>query len=434
VRLGATLRGARALAVLGASLAATPALAGGYDTPILYSAQHMGMGGAAIAYVDDPTAMFHNPAGLARSLGLTFTINATLILGSIQSTPDVTSGVTHESEPIMALAPLIGIAARPVDWLAFGVAFYPVASAGAEYKYKSATDADVENNTSVVFLEITPSVAFKLPGNVTLGAGWRIIMASLDRKLTNSLFNFDAQLSGTNLGGMRVGAQWEPIPELSIGVVYRNKTTTTLVDESGDALTPVFPADRRIETDFTLPSKLAFGARLKLDPIRIAVDLEYAFQSENARSQFLFGDEKDPGNFPDPEDGLVNVFRWADAFTLRTGVEYALDDRYFFRGGFIYDSQVSNEKYPSAFGTPPTSTMTLTAGFGMKCNDDWKFNFAFAHRFGSTDVERGLTTEDETCLPCSGDGPYELTMTGIYLDFTYSFSDLFGSKDEFKGP
>ncbi|MCC6622335.1 MAG: outer membrane protein transport protein [Deltaproteobacteria bacterium] len=420
-----TLRGARALAVLGASLAATPALAAGYDTPILYSAQHMGMGGAAIAYVDDPTAMFHNPAGLARTMGLTLTVNATLILGSIQSTPDVTSGLTHESEPIMALAPLIGVSARPVDWFAFGVAFYPVASAGAKYRYDNAAGDGVENDTSVVFLEVTPSVAFKLPGNVMLGAGWRIIMASLDRTLTNSLFNFDAALSGTNLGGFRVGAQWDPIPELQIGVVYRNKTTTTLVDESGDALTPIFPEGRRIETDFTLPSKLGFGARLKLDPVRVALDVEYAFQSENEGSQFLFGEEKEPGNFPDPEDGLVNVFRWEDGITLRAGVEYALEDRYFFRGGFIYDTQVSNEKYPSAFGTPPTSTMTLTAGFGYKCNDAWKLNFGFSHRFGSTDVERGITPEDETCLPCSGDGPYELTMTGLYLDFTYSFSNIF---------
>ena len=49
---------------LAVAFAPTATRAGGYDTPILFSAQHMAMGGAAIAYVDDPSAMFHNPAGL----------------------------------------------------------------------------------------------------------------------------------------------------------------------------------------------------------------------------------------------------------------------------------------------------------------------------------------------------------------------------------
>ena len=34
-------------------LFAAPASAGGYDTPMLYTAEHMGGGGAAVAWVDD---------------------------------------------------------------------------------------------------------------------------------------------------------------------------------------------------------------------------------------------------------------------------------------------------------------------------------------------------------------------------------------------
>ncbi|MFO0750120.1 MAG: outer membrane protein transport protein [Myxococcota bacterium] len=413
---------ARGLAAFGALLgttliASSSAFAGGYDTPILYSAQHMGMGGTAIGYVDDPTAMFHNPAGLARTMGLTFTIDATLILGSIESSPDIAAPTaTHTSEPIMAVAPLIGVSVKPVDWLALGVAFYPVASAGAEYKYPASDGKTVTNKTDLVFLEIAPTVAFKLPGHVTLGAGWRIIMASLDRQLTNSLLAFDAKLSGTNLGGVRVGAQWEPIPELSIGVVFRNKTDTKIVDDSGIALSP---DPRRIETTFTLPAKFGFGLALKLNPVLIAVDLEYALQSQNKQSTFLFGPDKQVGALP-----LVSVFRWHDNVTLRMGVEYTVAERFMFRGGFLFDTQVSNEDFPSAFGTPPTSTTTITAGFGMKCAQNWKWNFAVVHRFGSTNVERA-TPQTPTCLPCSGDGPYSLSMTGLYLDFTYSFANIF---------
>ena len=52
--------------VLGLLLWTPAAWAGGYDTPMLYSARHMGMGGTAISGVNDASALFHNPAGMAR--------------------------------------------------------------------------------------------------------------------------------------------------------------------------------------------------------------------------------------------------------------------------------------------------------------------------------------------------------------------------------
>ncbi|MCA9583705.1 MAG: hypothetical protein KC416_18035, partial [Myxococcales bacterium] len=87
----------------------TGAHAAGWDTPILYSAQHMGMGGAAIAYVDDPSAMFHNPAGLGRTEGLTLMANLSVIFGTITSSPEgVDSARDIESENILSTPPLVG--------------------------------------------------------------------------------------------------------------------------------------------------------------------------------------------------------------------------------------------------------------------------------------------------------------------------------------
>lgn len=399
------------LLVLGATFGSSRVRAGGYDTPILYSAQHMGLGGAAIAYVDDPSAMFHNPAGLARTFGLTLSLNASLITGSIQSVPDSSLG-PQESEPILAVAPLIGASLRPVDWFAFGVAFYPVASAGASYKYDKNGTA-ITNETDVRFLEIAPSIAFELPEHIRLGVGYRISFASLDRKLTDTL-GFDAHLSGTNFTGFRFGAQWDPIPELQIGAVFRTMTATDIKDPSGKVITTQGP----VSTTFVLPARLGLGFRLKLEPFRFAFDFEYGFHSQNQRATFAYaGSQALP---------LVNVFKWHDAITLRGGVEYAFKDTWFFRGGFIYDGQVSEEKYPSAFGTPPAATVTGTLGVGYKHGDDWKMNFAAAYRLGTTKVERNLTTDDEACLPCAFDGDYKLSMLGVYLDFTYSFDDLFG--------
>lgn len=392
--------------------------AGGYDTPILYSAEHMGLGGAAIAYVDDPSAMFHNPAGLLGSKGLTLMANLTLVTGYIQSSPSDLN-TNEESESLLALAPLIGASYNLNNVVAFGLAFYPVASAGAEYLYKDAANVDVENSTAVRFLEISPGLAFKIPGTgLSIGAGYRIQSVSLDRYLgpedkSAGSPTFDVAMSGMNFTGFRVGLQWQPIPELQLGLVYRSLTRATIEDKKGTVLTSA----TNIETEFTLPAKMGFGVRANLDPIALVLDVEYGFYSQNVTNEFV----ADPALVLP----IVNVSRWKDAVTVRAGVEYGVEDRWFFRGGFLYDGQVSQENFPSAFGTPPTSTTTITAGFGYKCTDTWKMNVAVAHRFGSTEVDR-KTTDSEgnalpSCIPCSASGDYSLSMTAFYLDFAYSF-------------
>ena len=82
---------ARTALTLATGLAAlgSPALAdaSGYDTPMLYSARHMGMGGTAIGYVNDPSSLFHNPAGLGQVERGEVLGDFSLLLGGIHASP-----------------------------------------------------------------------------------------------------------------------------------------------------------------------------------------------------------------------------------------------------------------------------------------------------------------------------------------------------------
>lgn len=400
------------------ALSSSSAFAGGYDTPILYSAEHMGLGGAAIGYVDDPSAMFHNPAGLMGTKGLTLMANLTLVTGEITASPDEDRRIANiASDPILALAPLVGVSYDIDDVVAFGLAFYPVASAGAEYNYKTAgtNNVAVRNFTSLRFLEFSPGVAVKIPGTgLSIGAGYRVSLVSLGRQLEveGQTAQFDVDMSGANFAGFRVGLQYQPIPELELGVVFRSRTATEIQADKGTVLS--VPRDD-VTTEFVLPAKLGFGLRLNLDPIAVVTDLEYGFYSQNKSNEFLSNGEP-------LVPAVVNVSNWENAITFRAGVEYGIDNRWFFRGGFLYDGKVSQVDYPSAFGTPPDSTTTITAGFGTKCEDNWELNFAIAHRLGSAKVRKG--DDLESCFPCSNDGDYKLSMTGFYVDFTYAFPNL----------
>jgi len=155
------------------------ARAGGYDTPMLYSARHMGMGGTAIGYVSEPSAIFHNPAGLAQIGRLAVTADVSVLLAKVRSSP---SSIAQDVTSKQTVAPLflVGGGVRLNEIVTLGLGVYPIALAGATYNYPFGTGIG-EDRTRLVFLETSPVVAFNLPGRVRLGAGYRVTYTSIER-------------------------------------------------------------------------------------------------------------------------------------------------------------------------------------------------------------------------------------------------------------
>lgn len=406
------------------------ARAGGYDTPMLYSARHMGMGGTAVSYVDDPSAMFHNPAGLGHIGNASVLGDLSLLFGDIQGSPsaadqNITSNTT--------VAPffLVGGGVRITDWLVAGMAVYPVASAGATYEYESTvggTTQQVEDETTLLFVEASPGVAVNLEEyGLNIGVGYRITYVSLERAtirdgnptLALCVDNGEVcNMRGFNFAGFRAGVQWEPIEDhLSVGLSYRHETVTTVTSERARALGQELSEG---ETEFTLPSRLSFGVRGDYEAFGAAIDLEYGFNAQNERSTLK-------GELPSGDPIMAdNVFAWENAITLRVGAEYRIpiaEGRTLSpRIGYIFDGTTTNPSYPTAFGTPPAPTHVGTAGVGYDAGN-YELNLAFAHRRGSATV----TPEDidrmpeGTCAFCSQAGEYQIQLSGAYIDFSYDF-------------
>lgn len=392
---------------------ASSAHAAGFDTPILYTARHQAMGGTAIASVDDASAGFHNPAGLQGVRGLGLIGDFSLILGKIEASPTPSDNL--ESETVVAPFFLLGAAYRLRDWLTLGLAGFPVASGGAEYRYPVGRVNPVTwvDSTNIVFFEVTPMLSLNvprdrwLPGKLAFGAGYRVnyVTFSRERGEPDELQYLDLNMQGASFTGFRLGLQYQPIDELKLGVVYRNQVVVTTRADSAKVLT----ADASdAELDFTLPAKLGFGVRTDLGRLGLATDVEYAFQSQNQRRPLS-------GTLMGSHAEVPNVFDWHDGVTLRLGAEYRVGPRELvpLRVGYIFDSRVANPAYPSAFGTPPASTRTFTAGAGF-VQDTWQVNLAVSRRFGSTQIPSGELGEG--CSFCSYAGDYSLQMTGLYID------------------
>jgi long-subunit fatty acid transport protein len=375
------------------------------------------MGGTAIANVNDPSASFHNPAGYGGVEGLAFLGGFSLLLGHLQTSPGPYPEATNvRSDLVIAPFPLLSAGYRVHDWVTVGVGAYPVASGAASYSYPTTTTGTFSDSLKAVFLEVSPGVSINvpeklLPGRLSVGVGYRATAVTFDRqKSTDDVTQFDLALSGWNFTGVRVGVQYSPITELRLGAVVRNKIEVTASAEEG---TGFFPLEN-IELGFILPLKVGFGARLDIKRFGVGLDYEYANQSQNDVVE-LSGTIS--GN--DDVTALPNHFMWQDGHTVRAGLEYRLPFRSFvlpLRTGYVFDGQVGNKNYPTAFGTPPTPTQSVTWGLGFH-RDRWQVNAAGAYRFGSTEV----TDVKPECVFCGAPGKYSISLMGIYLDASVEF-------------
>jgi long-subunit fatty acid transport protein len=419
-------------AVAGLGVLPRVAFAGGYDTPILYSARHMGMGGTAIGYVNDPSALFHNPAGLGGVRGLEGIANFSPLTGSITSSPGSgpdsmanANGLYTSRTTESAISPLflVGAAYRLAEPVTFGVGVYPVAAAAGEYKLVDIQGRPYIDKTRLVFLEISPALSVEVVKGLYLGAGYRATIATLERvkgvEADPREFNFTVK--GVDAAGVRLGVQYHPSDNFSVGIVYRHKVEPELKADKAFAFYEVTDA----RTTFILPSKMGVGLSGKMDRLHGALDVEYGFYSQNTTST-LSGYRASINR----TEVVPNVFDWQNAITTRVGLEYLLgaESQIPVRVGYIFDGKVGNKAYPTAFGTPPAPSHSFTVGGGYR-GEKWQTNLAFAYRVASASISPADVMGASSCASCSKPGnDYNLKIMGFYLDVSYRFdvAPLFG--------
>lgn len=418
------------VALVVASAGSSRAFAAGYDTPILYTARHLGMGGTAIGYVDDPSALFHNPAGLRHTKRFSLLGDVSLLLGNITGSP-APDAIEADSETTVAPFFMLAASARATDWLTLGFAVYPVASAGGTYEYPRGT-ATISDSTTLIFFEASVAAAVEIPDyNLSFGLGYRVTYVSLTRERGpidgTPDTNFSA--SGASFAGFRLGVQWQPIEEFEVGFSYRHKTETD-IEQTGPGADPDDPCSapcalgttgESISTTFTLPSRVGVGLRMNLGDFSWAGDLEYTVQSQNQRTDFVAAS----GGV---EFDVPNVFDWKDGLTGRLGFEYRLlDGSLPLRLGYIWENRVTSRPYVTAFGTPPGTTHVATVGGGYETGG-FRVDVAYAYRTSKGRVTQSQIDEARSdpdglgaCPFCGFAGDYALTMHGIYVSASYAW-------------
>ena len=428
-------------------LTATSAFAAGYDTPMLYSARNMGMGGTAIGYTDDATSIFHNPAGMSLSGQGSVVVDFSPLFGQITGSPDDgkrSFGSNTAASPFF----FVGGTYQVHDRIHLGFAAYLLGGAAGSYTYDvtkdngfKTTTTHSEDSAKLAFIEVAPSVSVRVFDHLRLGVAYRPVITTFERKRVDTKDSqdstqIDMNMSGIGWGGVRVGAQYDLGP-VTMGLTFRNRVDVTV---KADSITYSSATFNGATYQFILPAKLGYGMQWKVnDDLRLALDVEYMFNSQNT-SVLLQGTQTDNGVTKTVQ--VPNTSNWQDSMAFRVGAGYKVSKPVELRIGYILDTQAANIHYPTAFGSPPGYTQIGTAGVGYKFTEAMDASFAFAGRYGKATVSDadvtgtapGTTSAENPqgasyasqCPFCGHAGDYSILLFGAYLDFRYKF----GVKDQ----
>jgi long-chain fatty acid transport protein len=330
----------------------------------IHSARGTGMATAITAHVNDASAIYFNPAGMARGKGYDVQAGVTAIAPKFTYTS--LSG-SETSTKFGVLPPVHAyVAAGVLDQLTVGVGFFTPYGSTLSWPEDWVGRRQIKSIALRTF-DINPSAAFRI-GPVRIGAGLQVMRATvhIQRQIA-----FGENEGSTDLGagtwglGANGGAQVDAIPDkLMFGVHYRSAVKLKfdgLADFEG------VPAplqqqiyDQRAETSFLLPDTLQMGvAGRPIKSLLLAADVVW-YGWANFKSIDL--------TFPDDPSGSLNSTRpkaFKNVANYHIGAEGQVNDSWAVRGGLVYDPSPSPDNTLTP-DSPDATRINFALGAGYK--------------------------------------------------------------------
>jgi len=332
--------------VLVAALGASDARASDLDQ-FGFGARPMSMGNAFTALATDYTGTYYNPAGIAagRTLsvggGFSYADYALKFKSETGRFDDDASRITPLSAFTVGIASALGEENSLLGRLGVGIGLLlPTRQiVGAEVQTAPGIPQYFLYGSRRDKIGILPAAAFRvlpLEGThqvLAVGAGVTILSD------INGSFVFDLSSSPSSSVAVKEKLTWDmapnlgiyywPIPEVSLGIVYRGELSLkadfdVVIDLDGDGVSD-FPLGLEAVTLFE-PHEVALGLAIDpVEPLTVAIDLTYqnwsAFEDPFVTIEPILG-QWDP--------------RFEDVFVPRVGVEWRFDGGFALRAGYYF--------------------------------------------------------------------------------------------------
>lgn len=332
---------------------------------ILYNqdAKSNGMANAVTSSIDNPSAVFYNPALLTEQSGSSVGINDTMVMPS-RTFEDAATGTKAHLKTTTHHVP--GIFARYTrDRWAFAIGVYSPFGLSSDWGQNwtgrySATFSELKT----VF--VTPSVAFKVHECASVGLGVSYVDSSLELQNAIALTPFPdgrAKMKGDGDGiAFNAGAYLKLPQKYSVALTFRGPvdikyTGTAKFYTSNDSLLKTLIPQLRntgVSTRITLPWQATFGLAREVGALTLEADVIYIGWSSI---------DKYTAKFSDGRPNVTYLKDWDNAFSFALGADYKWSKSFSTRMGYMFDMSPVPQTTLSP-EMPDADKHILTGGLG----------------------------------------------------------------------
>jgi len=345
-------------AAVAAALALAPASARAAGFAIFeQGARGMGFAGAFTAQANDPSAIFHNAAGIAFLKGKQIYLGGTLIHPSSTFTgadPFPGASVT-ETGDVGLLVPPAAYYTQPFsERTVLGIGIHtPFGLTTAWSNPDTYSGRFLSQRAELKGFSINPTIGYKLADRFAVGGGLDVRLSSVrllrrvpvinpfTQKVTDAA-SVDLQ-SNTDVGiGFNVGMLAKISEALSAGIQYRHKvksdysgnaaftqlpTGNTQLDARLSALLP--QGSQPVTTSIEFPGMFSGGVAYTRDEWTFEGDIDW-YQWSTFRNLSIVFTQR-----PDLNENVVENYK--NSWQYRLGLERRLGDTWAIRGGYFFD-------------------------------------------------------------------------------------------------
>lgn len=320
-------------------------------------ARAMGFAGAYTAQANDPSAIFHNAAGIAFLKGKQVYLGGTLIRPSSSFTgadPFPGATVTEKGDTGLLVPPAAYYTQQFSERLVFGLGVHtPFGLTTSWANPEAFSGRFISQRADLRGFSVNPTVGYKLADRFALGLGLDVRFSSVSLQRRVPIINpFTQQIadaatidleSNTDVGfGFNAGLLAKVSDSLSAGIHYRHKvsagydgvatftrlpTGNAQLDTSLAARLP--QGNQPVTTAIDFPAIASGGVAYTSGDWTFEVDANWYQWSTFRRLSLLFTER------PDLSQDIVENYK--NSWQYRMGLERRLNETFTVRGGYFFD-------------------------------------------------------------------------------------------------